>query len=63
MQDKDWRELLDHARALDCYKGCSFPEEEESLGKMETKLDKLLREEAGDRGEEMKIRARSNANM
>lgn len=58
MQDKDWRELLDHARALNCYKGCNFPEEEESLGKMETKL---LREEAGDmaRVEEMGIRARN----
>ena len=62
MQDKDWRELLDHARSLNCYKGCAFPEEEESLGKMETKLDKLLREENGDMGarvEEMGLRARN----
>jgi len=60
-QDKDWRELLDHARALDCYKGCAFPEEEESLGKMETKLDKLLREEAGDMG--ARVEARNNSIM
>ncbi len=62
LQDKDWRELLDHARSLDCYKGCKFPEEEEKLGKMETKLDNLLREEAaGDmvRVEEMGMRARN----
>ena len=62
LQDKDWRELLDHARTLDCYKGCRFPEEEESLGKMETRLDTLLREaEDGDRVrvEEMGVRARN----
>ena len=61
LQDKDWRELLDHARSLDCYKGCKFPVEEEILGKMETKLDTLLREEAGDRArvEETGMKARN----
>ena len=52
LQDKNWQELLSHARRLDCYKGCGFPGPgARQLGRMETKLDTLLREEAaaGDR--------------
>ena len=64
LQDKNWQELLSHARRLDCYKGCGFPgPEARQLGRMETKLDTLLREAAaaGDRArvEEMGRGARN----
>ena len=55
---------MSHARRLDCYKGCGFPGPgARQLGRMETKLDTLLREEAaaGDRArvEEMGRGARN----
>ena len=52
MKDKNWQELLSHARRLDCYKGCGYPGPgARQRGRMETKWDTLLREEAaaGDR--------------
>jgi len=59
--DKDWRELLDYARKLDCYKGCPFPEEGEKLGKMEELYGEMLNDDMMEyaRVEEMGMRQRN----
>ena len=60
-QDKHWRELLEYARELDCYKGCRYPEFSDSLGKMEEMFTNLVMEEDMHytRTEEMGVKSKN----
>lgn len=42
-QDKDWRQLLQHANSLGCFTGCSFPEySDEAVEVVKNKMAKLM---------------------
>ena len=45
IKDKYWRELLEFARKLDCYKGCKYPEFSDNLGRMEEMFTNLVMED------------------
>ena len=45
LQDTQWRQLLDYAQELGCYKGCPFPRLEERLGRTEARFAQQLMEE------------------
>ena len=49
---------MEYARKLDCYKGCIFPEEGQSLGKMEELYGEMLNDDMMEyaRVEEMGMR-------
>ena len=46
-KDVDWRELLKHARAVECYTGCPYPQEtEEEVASLKHRFAKLMMDEA-----------------
>ena len=48
VEDFEWRQLLDYAQRLGCYKGCPFPSQVEDLGRTEARFAQQLREEEED---------------
>ena len=45
LKDSEWRQLLDYAQRLGCYKGCPFPSQEGDLGRTEARFAQQLLEE------------------
>jgi len=54
-QDKEWRQLLEHARSLGCYTGCAYPEQtEEEVTSLKNRFAKLMMDQIDiERVEEM----------